>query len=533
VKLELIAFKGSEYLDPKSRNIEVVLFNEHFDLDEDLLVFEFSNQIDKKEYILDKNGFELFRLFIPKSFIKKIKPNFYLIEMYLDDMKLNNNEFKNEQFLIRCSLVKKYKENYLFDSILADNQKLKPLFEVSENSIKNKTQIFSVTGRSNEAKLKQLIKTRGIPDSNLVIDNKHKEEDSLEVKKIDFSELEYRLFVDFAVLLGNSDGVFTKEEQKTILTIAPDYLKKTKIDGILKYSIEEYRKNKITFSKLILQINKEFDQNQKNALLNSLYKVAISDGEIDTEELKLLELISNKLNIDFKSLKNIQSTQLKKVKIIDTSEDFSDLEIDFEISKKDQIVQAKELLNLWISRLNNIVDPRFRSEVQLKIDKLSRFLSKLEDEGFEIIEIKFNSSTNYSPREEDEYEDDDYKFDEYEEDEYEDDDYKFDEYEEDEYEDDDYEVYSHSDSEYKKLLAKSKIKFRLPSPTSDTRVMKIRKTNKRAYAFWSDEEENFLIELFEDHWSYEKIAKILQRQTSAIVARLSKLELIDENYLDW
>ena len=64
--------------------------------------------------------------------------------------------------------------------------------------------------------------------------------------------------------------------------------------------------------------------------------------------------------------------------------------------------------------------------------------------------------------------------------------------------------------------------------------MEKRKKHKRAYARWSDDEEEFLVFLYDERdYDYKIIADILQRQTSAITARLSKLGFIEDQYDYW
>jgi DNA-directed RNA polymerase specialized sigma24 family protein len=64
--------------------------------------------------------------------------------------------------------------------------------------------------------------------------------------------------------------------------------------------------------------------------------------------------------------------------------------------------------------------------------------------------------------------------------------------------------------------------------------MDLRIKHKRAYARWSDDEEEFLVFLYDwKEYEYKLIANILQRQVSAIKSRLSDLGFIEDNYDDW
>lgn len=62
--------------------------------------------------------------------------------------------------------------------------------------------------------------------------------------------------------------------------------------------------------------------------------------------------------------------------------------------------------------------------------------------------------------------------------------------------------------------------------TNHHRIQKIKKSRPRAYEKWTPEEEETLNDLFRSGRFIGDIAKILQRQPSAIRSRLSKLNLM-------
>ena len=533
--IELVAFKGSDYSKPSIRNLELYFYFPNYNLEEDLIVVELTNQDDKKNYIKEKNSSNIKRFFIPKQLINEIDDHFYKFEIFLDKTELTNKQFTNEEILVRCSVLKNYLENPTLENIKNDTKK--PIFELLENTIKNKTQIYSSTGRSDKVKIKKLIDTRGINTTSIDQSTKNEDksvsEDQIDIKSskssIDFDEGLYRVFVNFALLLANADGMLTKEEEDSIISLAPTYLNKNKIQGILNLSKMEYQKNNITFSILVNEINHVFTLDEKESLLNSLYIVSAADGNADAEELRFLELIADNIGIDFQSIKRIKTTTLEKVKREQKIEDFSDLEINFNASIEEQIEQAKYQMWLWNSRLTIPNDARTIAEYQLLIDKYARFLSNLEKQGHKIIDDDRkkisveNQTTHRRTNEREEYDYDD------------DDEYDYDDDEEYDYDDDeeyDYELYENYDLiELKKY---SKKNFSLPPPTTDIRVMEKRKKHKRAYARWSDDEEEFLVFLYDERdYDYKIIADILQRQTSAITARLSKLGFIEDQYDYW
>jgi len=60
----------------------------------------------------------------------------------------------------------------------------------------------------------------------------------------------------------------------------------------------------------------------------------------------------------------------------------------------------------------------------------------------------------------------------------------------------------------------------------DERMEEIRQAHPRAYEKWSDEEDDRLRQFFGSQTPVKEIARVLQRQTSAIRSRLTKLNLI-------
>jgi tellurite resistance protein len=521
--IELVAFKGSDYSKSNIRNVELYFYYPNYNLQEDLIVIELTNQNERKNYITEKNSLNIKRFFVPKQLINEVDNQFYKFEIYLDKAELTSKEFSNEEILIRCSVLKNYAENATLENLKIDTEK--PLFEFPENTIKNKTQIYSASGRSDKSKIKKLIDTRGIniDSDEQVIKN---EKESVDEKKFDidssessisFDEDFYRIFVNFALLLANADGQLTSDEEESITDLAPTYLNKNKIRGILNVSKMEYQKNNITFSALVYEVNEIYKFDEKKTLLNSLYMVSVADGNVDPEELRFLELIADNVGVDFQSIKKIRRATLEKVKYQKTIEDFSDLEINFNASIGEQIEQAKYQMTLWNSRLA-IADARSISEYQLLIDKYARFLSYQEKKGHKIInedrrKTSFDNQDAYrrtSEREEYDYDNDE-------------------EYDYDDDEEYDYEVYE--DYDLIKLKKYSKENFPLPPPKTDIRVMEIRKKHKRAYAKWSDDEEEFLVFLYDERdYDYKTIADILQRQIGAITSRLSQLGFIEDRY---
>ncbi|MDA8564357.1 TerB family tellurite resistance protein [bacterium] len=515
--IELVAFKGSEYSKSSIRNLELYLYYPNYNLEEDLIVIELTNQNERKNYITEKNSSNIKRFFIPKQLINEIDKQFYKFEIYLDKAELTSKEFSNEEILIRCSVLKNYAENATLENLKIDTEK--PLFEFPENTIKNKTQIYSTSGRSDKSKIKKLVDTRGIDiaSHDQTIQNEKESDDEKQIdidsdeSTVSFDEDFYRIFVNCALILANADGQLTNEEEESIIDLAPTYLNKNKIHEILNFSKMEYQKNNITFSTLVHEINNIYNLDEKKSLLNSLYIVSVSDGKVDPEELRFLELIADNISVDFQSLKRIRRSNLEKVNYQETIEDFSRLEINFNASVGEQIGQAKYQLTLWNSRLA-IADARSNSEYQLLINKYSRFLRNLEKQGHKIIDenrekISFDIQGTY--RTSNSYEYNDYDT-----------------------EEDDYASYENYDvTELKKY---SKENFPLPPPTTDIRVMEKRIKHKRAYARWSDDEQDFLVFLYDEkEYEFKLIADILQRQVSAIQIRLSDLGFIEDSYDYW
>ena len=525
--IELISFKGSDYSKSSIRNLELYFYYQNFNIEEDLLIIELTDQNDRKNYIREKNSSNIKRFFVPKQLINEVDKHFYKFEIYLDKVQLTSKQFTNEEILVRCSVLKNYLENDTLENLKNDTEK--PLYEFLENTIKNKTQIYSTSGRSDKSKIKKLIDTRGIDIAHgQTIQNEKEGDDENQIdidsdeSTISFHEDFYRIFVNCALILANADGQLTSEEEESITDLAPTYLNKNKIHGILNVSKMEYQKNNITFSALVHEINHIYKLDEKKSLLNSLYIVSVADGKVDPEELRFLELIADNIGVDFESIKKIKETNLENVKHQKIIDDFSDLEINFNVSVGEQIEQAKYQMLLWNSRLGT-ADARRIIEYQLLIDKYSKFLSNQEKQGHKIIDsdrtkTTFGNQATY--RSSNLYEEHDYEGEDY--------DYEGEDYD---YEGEDYDYESYENYDLVELKKYSKETFSLPPPTTNINTVEKRRNHKRAYAKWSDDEEDFLVFLFDDKdYDFELIADILQRQTGAITSRLSQLGLIENEY---
>ena len=81
--------------------------------------------------------------------------------------------------------------------------------------------------------------------------------------------------------------------------------------------------------------------------------------------------------IDFQSIKDIKNKSLINIDIQIDEEDFSTLDIDFNLPILMQIQQAENELHLWNSRLNTLSEPISRANAQNYIDKYSEFIKSI------------------------------------------------------------------------------------------------------------------------------------------------------------
>ena len=108
--IELISFKGSDYSKSSIRNLELYFYYQNFNIEEDLLIIELTDQNDRKNYIREKNSSNIKRFFVPKQLINEVDKHFYKFEIYLDKVQLTSKQFTNEEILVRCSVLKNYLE---------------------------------------------------------------------------------------------------------------------------------------------------------------------------------------------------------------------------------------------------------------------------------------------------------------------------------------------------------------------------------------------------------------------------------------
>ena len=130
-------------------------------------------------------------------------------------------------------------------------------------------------------------------------------------------------------------------------------------------------------SSLIEDIRDSLYTHDKIDLVQKLYSLIAIDGVASREELLFLDKICESLNIDFQSIKDIKNKSLINIDIQIDEEDFSTLDIDFNLPILMQIQQAENELHLWNSRLNTLSEPISRANAQNYIDKYSEFIKSI------------------------------------------------------------------------------------------------------------------------------------------------------------
>ena len=138
-----------------------------------------------------------------------------------------------------------------------------------------------------------------------------------------------------------------------------------------------FKKNTLTMSSLIEDIRDSLYTHDKIDLVQKLYSLIAIDGVASREELLFLDKICESLNIDFQSIKDIKNKSLINIDIQIDEEDFSTLDIDFNLPILMQIRQAENELHLWNSRLNTLSEPISRANAQNYIDKYSEFIKSI------------------------------------------------------------------------------------------------------------------------------------------------------------
>ena len=96
------------------------------------------------------------------------------------------------------------------------------------------------------------------------------------------------------------------------------------------------------------------------------------------EELLFLDKICESLNIDFQSIKDIKNKSLINIDIQIDEEDFSTLDIDFNLPILMQIQQAENELHLWNSRLNTLSEPFLAQTHKITLTSIQNLLNQLE-----------------------------------------------------------------------------------------------------------------------------------------------------------
>jgi len=117
---------------------------------------------------------------------------------------------------------------------------------------------------------------------------------------IDINMITYILAYEIA----RSDGEVSDEELNYIKSLFGE-VKKTEQDEILIY-IKEFSENSVSFNGFINDINNNLSFELKEKLIQNLWNIAFSDGELVTHEERLIRRIADLIN-----LKDIRVLKLK------------------------------------------------------------------------------------------------------------------------------------------------------------------------------------------------------------------------------
>ena len=430
----LDSYTGDHFDDPELKNVQVFFKDNNFVIEKDLLVVEAVMRSSRN----DNSSFKIIKSTANKKLPKKVVVNgefisqpdkinlkdIYTFEIFLDDF---DYSFGDDSTLTKEGYLKIWKINSNLKYLLEEEKENFQKFEMDEfinkpglDSLLDEdvcswqyANIFNSEKFSNSKKFKfkfdfmlehlkeELNHKAIIPDeqpslddledidrfnNSTYIENKYEANEDQEsyfeslIAKYNlfyYYELKHFYFVGLGVLLANIDNKFSISEKDLIEDYLLEELKIKRARKIINDINEMFKNNTLTMSSLIEDIRDSLYTQDKIDLVQKLYSLIAIDGVASREELLFLDKICESLNIDFQSIKDIKNKSLINIDIQIDEEDFSTLDIDFNLPILMQIQQAENELHLWNSRLNTLSEPISRANAQNYIDKYSEFIKSI------------------------------------------------------------------------------------------------------------------------------------------------------------
>ena len=198
----------------------------------------------------------------------------------------------------------------------------------------------------------------------------------------------FKIEIQILMQISLADGKFDKKEGNFLLKKVEDFLKnykgeereflKKEMNDLLKKSYVDTASKKIDLHFLLSFFNQEATQANKYDLIKSCIDMMSIDGEIHEKELKIVDKISNHLELNYKKINELKDIHILKGSSFNFSNPKAIVGIKPSWSNAHIHSHLKEEFIKWNSRMQNYCDEKERKHIQYMLDLISEMRLKYE-----------------------------------------------------------------------------------------------------------------------------------------------------------
>ena len=181
--------------------------------------------------------------------------------------------------------------------------------------------------------------------------------------------------------LDDKEGYFLSEKIEEFLKAYKNEKRETlkkEINDLMKESYINARFKKMDLHSLLSFFNQEATQAEKYDLIKSCVDMMSIDGEINEKELKIVDEISNYLELNYKKIHELKDIHILKGSRLNFSSPESILGIKPSWGYSDIHSHLKKEFIKWNSRMQNCSDKKERKHIQYMLDLISEMKVKYE-----------------------------------------------------------------------------------------------------------------------------------------------------------
>lgn len=207
-----------------------------------------------------------------------------------------------------------------------------------------------------------------------------------EAEKIDLLIIQIVIYVAMIDgVLHNLEGSKIKNWAKKrllLMSLSKSEEMKIKFNNTIKQSHAEFKKgyDKTKYIAYLNEFNKLSNEIEKNTLFDLLLDVLVADGEAHSMQIELLNLASDKIEIDYKVIENLKDH--KFLNLNNLSQTDLSLEEILDIDSNMTATQIKNKLNkmftLWNSRTESLSNSSEREKANQMLDLIAQAREKYQ-----------------------------------------------------------------------------------------------------------------------------------------------------------